>query len=212
GEKFFGTKPKNKTTSVFLLPLLTQNHFLSPPPPPPQLSRRREQKRLMENIKQAYGFDKVFQLGYPTTFMDAFPLSEIISKIADIFRQLTPEIVYIPNRSDIHSDHRITFDAAFACTKSFRYPYVKKVLIYETISETEFSPAIMNNAFVPNYFVDITRLFKQKMDIIKNCYSLELGSPPFPRSLENLESLATLRGSTVGVRYAEAFQLLKWIV
>jgi LmbE family N-acetylglucosaminyl deacetylase len=166
----------------------------------------------MKNIRQAYDFDEVFQLGYPTTFMDTFPLLEAISKIADIFKQLTPEVVYIPNRSDVHSDHRVTFDAAFACTKSFRYPSIKKVLMYETISETEFAPAIAGNMFAPNYYVDVTEQFERKVSLIKRLYASELGYQPFPRSIENITLLATLRGSTVGVRYAEAFQLLKQVV
>ena len=34
---------------------------------------------------------------------------------------------------------------------------------------------------------------------------------PFPRSAENLKALATFRGATAGVRYAEAFMILKEI-
>jgi LmbE family N-acetylglucosaminyl deacetylase len=97
-----------------------------------------------------------------------------------------------------------------ACTKSFRYPFVKQVLMYECISETEFAPALSENAFLPNYFVDITE-FMDKKNQIMGIYSSEVGEHPFPRSIENIKALAHFRGATAGVKYAEAFQLLKYI-
>jgi hypothetical protein len=42
-------------------------------------------------------------------------------------------------------------------------------------------------------------------------FESELGQHPFPRSLENIKALAHFRGASVGVQYAEAFQLLKYI-
>lgn len=42
-------------------------------------------------------------------------------------------------------------------------------------------------------------------------YGSELGEHLFPRSLENIKSLAHFRGASVGVNYAEAFQLIKFI-
>ena len=51
----------------------------------------------------------------------------MVPKISEIFTEIEPEVIYCVNRSDAHSDHRITFDAVMACTKSFRYPYIKQV-------------------------------------------------------------------------------------
>jgi LmbE family N-acetylglucosaminyl deacetylase len=97
-----------------------------------------------------------------------------------------------------------------ACTKSFRYPFIKKVLLYECISETEFAPALPEKVFIPNYFVDVSKHFMKKLEIMK-IYESELGEHPFPRSLRNIEALAVFRGASVGVEYAEAFQLIKYI-
>jgi len=41
------------------------------------------------------------------------------------------------------------------------------------------------------------------------CYQSQLGEFPDPRSLEAVESLAKLRGSTMGARAAEAFMLIR---
>ena len=57
-------------------------------------------------------------------------------------QEIQPNFLYLPFQNDIHSDHSIVFDAAASCTKSFRYPYIRRVMIYETISETEFSTNI----------------------------------------------------------------------
>ncbi len=78
----------------------------------------------------------------------------------------------------------------------------------ETLSETEFAPALIENAFVPNYFVNITDFFDKKIDILK-IYDTELGKHPFPRSLENAASLAKFRGAKAGFNYAESFMILK---
>jgi len=82
--------------------------------------------------------------------------------------------------------------------------------MYECISETEFAPQLHEKVFIPNYFVDISDFFKKKLKIMQ-VYESELGEHPFPRSLRNIEALATFRGASVGVEYAESFQIIKII-
>lgn len=169
-------------------------------------SRQRE----IEKVSEALGAEKVFMLDYPTMSLSTSTLIEMVPKISKVFTEIEPEIVYCLNRSDAHSDHRITFDAVMACTKSFRYPFIKQVLMYECISETEFAPQLPEKVFIPNYFVDISSFLEEKLELMK-IYESEVGAHPFPRSLRNIEALATYRGASVGVEYAEAFQLIKYI-
>jgi len=164
----------------------------------------------IEKVAKKLGVKSVFKFEYPTMHLDSTTLPSLISKISKIFKEINPEVIYVMNRSDAHSDHRISFDAVIACTKSFRYPSIKKVLMYECISETEFAPALPERVFQPNYYVDITDHFSEKVEIIK-IYDSELKEHPFPRSIKNIKALATFRGASVGVEYAEAFQLLKFI-
>jgi LmbE family N-acetylglucosaminyl deacetylase len=170
------------------------------------LSRKQE----IEEASKLYSFNKVYNLGYPTMKLNDTILFELVNKISLIFQELEPEIIYVMNRSDAHSDHRIVFDSVMSCTKSFRYPYVKKVLMYECLSETEFAPILPERVFQPNYFVDISNFLNKKIEIMK-IFDSELGEHPFPRSVKNIEALATYRGATVGVSYAEAFQMIKYI-
>lgn len=164
----------------------------------------------IKKVSDHYGFKEVFLLDYPTMSLTSESILTLVPKISSIFNSVKPEILYSLNRSDAHSDHRVLTQAVMACTKSFRHPYLKKVLMYECISETEFAPAFPENIFIPNYFVDISDFIDEKIEIMK-IYESEIGHPPFPRSIENLRALATFRGASSGCLFAEAFQVVKII-
>ena len=66
----------------------------------------------------------------------------------------------------------------------------------------------LNLDFQPNLFVDIEKYLERKVEAL-NLYASETGNHPFPRSVETLVALATLRGSSSGFKAAEAFQLLR---
>jgi LmbE family N-acetylglucosaminyl deacetylase len=183
---------------------------------------------IVTNISESGGFDKerveqrqeeidlvadklkmdAYKLDYPAMQLSGSHLNEMIPRISEIFDEFKPERIYVLNRSDVHSDHRVGFDAVNACTKSFRHPYVREVMMYECISETEFTPALPENVFTPNCFVDISEQMEEKIKIME-IYNSEIGEHPFPRSERNIRALATFRGATAGVEYAEAFQILK---
>lgn len=175
-------------------------------------SKEKIESRQLEirEVEKLFGINKTFLLNYPTMTLSSSSLISMVPKISSIFLEVKPEIIYTLNRSDAHSDHRVIFDAVMACSKSFRYPFIKQILMYECISETEFAPALSEKAFLPNYFVDITNFLDIKNEIMK-VFDSEIGEHPFPRSFENIKALAHFRGASVGVKYAEAFQLLKYI-
>lgn len=161
----------------------------------------------IKQVFQMYGFEKSVQLDFPATGLDSISYKEIIDKISDIIKELEPSIIYVPNRSDIHSDHRVMFNAVVSCCKDFRAPFIRRILMYECLSETEYAPALNEYAFVPNVFVDISEYLDQKLEILK-VYASEVMEAPLPRSIETVSSLARYRGSRIGKEYAEAFCLL----
>lgn len=169
-----------------------------------------ERNAEIEKVANEYGFTKVFNLAFQPTGLNSENQKDLIDGVSAVINDFQPETIYMINRSDAHSDHRFAFQACFACTKPFRYPFVKKVLMYECISETEFSPALSESVFIPNYFIDITNYLDKKLEIMK-IFDSEVSPHPFPRSIENIKSLATFRGASVGVYYAEAFMLLRYI-
>ena len=164
----------------------------------------------IDEVKNIYDFSSVNNLGFSTTKVDKYHISEIINKISSVIDQVKPNIIYLPFKGDVHSDHKHIFEAAFSCTKSFRYPFIKKIYMMETLSETEFSSNVEKDGFIPNVFVDITKYIDKKIEIMK-IYKNEMGNHPFPRSERNIRSLGTLRGATSGCEYAESFMLIKEI-
>ena len=98
------------------------------------------------------------------------------------------------------------FDAASACCKWFRYPSVRRVLAYETLSETEFG-LDPDTGFHPNVFVDIRPFLERKIELLQ-IYESEIGEFPFLRSATAVRALAQYRGATAGFEAAEAFKLL----
>lgn len=170
--------------------------------------RMKTKRTEIEAVGQAYPFDSIHELGLPATRVDTLAFGDIVARLSPMLHELRPDILYLPFKGDVHSDHRILFECLCSCTKTFRYPFVKKILMMETVSETDFAPALAENAFLPNLFVDISEFFERKLEIL-SFYQSELGPPPFPRSFENLRALAGWRGSQTNCRYAESFMVLK---
>jgi|694.fasta_scaffold59105_3 LmbE family N-acetylglucosaminyl deacetylase len=158
-------------------------------------------------IKEIYGFNSVFELDFPTTQLDQIPVIDLVTAVSKVLRDYDPDEIFVPHSSDIHSDHRITFDVVASCTKWFRAPSIKRVLAYETLSETDFG-LDPTKRFQPNFFVNIEGHLEGKLRAI-NVYKSEINEFPFPRSNEAISALAALRGASSGFRAAEAFELLR---
>ena len=165
------------------------------------------QKQYVSKVAATYNFEDFKQLSFLTTELDRYPLGEIILEVSKYISQIKPSVIYLNFYNDVHSDHRVAFEAVYSCTKNFRYPFIEKILMYESLSETEFAPAIQNNAFVPNVFVDISPFMEKKLEIMK-LFTTEQMDEPFPRAMSSIRALARYRGSRIGVEYAEAFMLL----
>jgi len=161
----------------------------------------------IRRITEFLGFNDVFELKFPTTQLDRVPMSDLVAGISSVFSSFAPEEVFVPHPSDVHTDHRVVFNAAASCTKWFRYPSVNRVLAYETLSETDFGLGT-DQGFRPNVFVNIEPYLDDKLRAM-DIYASELGEFPFPRSHEAIRALATLRGAASGFKSAEAFELLR---
>lgn len=167
-----------------------------------------KRKYQIEKVSREYGFEKVYQLNFLSTRLQSVDFGEFVNSVSKVINNIKPEIIYMNNRSDVHTDHQITAQVLMSCTKSFRYPFIKKILMYECISETEMSPPFPENIFIPNVYSDITEFINKKLEIM-SIYESEIQDPPLPRSLDNIRSLARYRGSSCGVDYAEAFMLVR---
>lgn len=161
-------------------------------------------------VAEQYGFASVHQLNLPPARLDTLAKGDVVGSISQVVSLIKPSSVYTVFRNDAHSDHEIVFDAVMSATKSFRYPFIKKILAYETISETDFGMKPESGGFKPNVFVDIGPYLEKKLEIM-SVFESEVREFPFPRSLKALAALAQLRGVQCNAVAAEAFVLIKEI-
>lgn len=158
-------------------------------------------------VERSYGFASTTQLELPPAGLDTIARKDVVAAIAAVVDRASPTEMYIPWRGDAHTDHQVVFEAASACAKRFRHPAIRRVLAYETPSETDhgLDPTA---PFVPNVFVDVSDHIERKLEIAA-LYEGEIGEHPFPRSERGMRALATVRGAACGVDSAEAFVLLR---
>lgn len=162
----------------------------------------------VEKICDAYSLDGYIDFELEPACLNVYPRNELIKRMGQAMTRIAPDVVILPHRGDIHSDHRIAFEVVMACTKVFRYPSIKRIMSMEILSETDFAdPA---EVFCADYFVDISDYLKKKIEIMR-IYSSELGTHPFPRNENSIRASALLHGITAGVEYAEAFHIIKII-
>lgn len=172
------------------------------------IARRREQ---IAAVSRAYGFGAVHQLDFNATELDARPLGQVIDAVAGAIRAAQPDRVYVVHPGDVHSDHRVTFDAVWAALKPFAARRSVEVLCYETASSTDMAPPLPGRGFVANGYNDITGYFDRKISIYR-LYESEVQTPPGPRSPEAVEALARSRGAAAGMVYAEAFAAMRIVL
>jgi LmbE family N-acetylglucosaminyl deacetylase len=156
------------------------------------------------------GITKTHFWDMPAVRLDTVPQKELNDSLITLIEELKPDIVYIPHIGDINKDHRLIAEAVMVAVRPKPGCSIKKVLAYETLSETEWSAPVASNAFIPTAYVDITDTLETKLKAM-NVYEKELREFPHPRSLEAISNLAALRGSHVGVKAAEAFMLIREI-
>ncbi len=174
-------------------------------------SKKVQQRRNkeIEKISKLFGFKKTFQLDFVATELDSTSKKKLIKEFSNIFYKVKPTELFVPHFSDVHSDHKIVSEVISTCTKNFRFAFIKKILAYEVISETDYN-LNRKKLFFPNHYEDITDFLQKKKDAMK-IYKSEIKSFPFPRSLKTIEALARIRGSQIGKKAAECFEILRQI-
>lgn len=156
-------------------------------------------------VTKFYNFSSTHELKFQPCQLTSTPETDLISALSTVVSTVKPDTLYIPFDGDAHSDHWATFSAACACTKWFRYPSIKNVRVYETISETDVALSTsQGKTFSPNLFIDISEFLDDKINAMK-LFPSEIGEFPFPRSEQAIKALAHVRGASSGYQAAEAF-------
>ncbi len=150
------------------------------------------------------GVKETFFLDLPVVHLKETPTHIKNQRFSEVVKDIRPEIAFIPHTGDMHVDHGETAAAAMVALRPLENPQLRGIYIYETLSETEWNIPNTTNGYIPNVWSDISSEFQLKIEAMK-CFKSQLYAFPHPRSLEAIEALAKLRGSTIGAQYAESF-------
>lgn len=177
----------------------------------PEEQKKEDVERLRrdaESANEILGVKKVFFEDFPDNKFDTVPLLDIIKTIEEYTLEINPEIIYAHHYGDLNIDHQITHKAVFTAIRPIEDYSVKKIFTFEILSSTEWNKQNQCNVFIPNTYIDISKTIDRKMEAMK-CYKSEIREYPHPRSMEGIKILAQKRGLEVGLKYAEAFCLIR---
>ncbi len=166
----------------------------------------------LENLKkQAFeanrilGVKEVFFSDFPDNRFDSVDLLDIVKVVERFKKEVTPQIIFTHSRTDLNIDHRITYKAVVTATRPMPGESVRTVYSFEVLSSTEWK---YPQEFSPNLYFDISDTIGLKLEAME-VYSSELREFPHPRSLEGIKVKASQRGMEVGLKYAEAFEVVR---
>jgi len=154
------------------------------------------------------GVGKVIFMQFPNLKLNTVPLHEITKEIEKLLDTYTPDIIFTHHYGDLNQDHQVTFQAVMTAARPLPGKKPIEILCFETVSSSEWTQNTQDKLFKPTYFVDISDTINDKLQALRH-YDVEMRTYPHPRSYEGVQHLARVRGMTVGVEYAEAFEIIR---
>ena len=145
-------------------------------------------------------------LAYADQSLDMVPLSTLAKHVESEIGQVAPARVYTHSAGDLNLDHQITARAVATACRPLPGCPVRSLHAFEVPSSSEWG-----SGFHPTLFRDVHGWPMQKKLDALECYAGEMREFPHPRSREGIQALAVLRGATVGVELAEAFEVVREI-
>ena len=136
-------------------------------------------------------------------FVLKYPVREFLKYRQDILedmikfsKEIEPDLVMLPSTSDTHQDHQVIVQEGFRAFKK------TTMLGYEIPWN--------NLTFNTNAFIFLEqRHLDSKINALKR-YISQLGRNYVTE--EFIRSLAITRGAQIGTRYAETFEVIRWII
>lgn len=133
--------------------------------------------------------------------VNRYDARNFIGVFEKVINRWMPDRVYIPYPS-YNQDHRAIYDAAMIALRPHDENWrVKKVLVYEELDSFQwYRPDYEVNHFVE---IDIERKIRG--------YRYHASQLRGHRTCKHVKSLARLRGSQIGVPFAEAYIVKRWV-
>ena len=170
----------------------------------------KELHKRSQQVADILGARELFMYSLSDNRFDTVPLLDIVKIIEELIEKVQPSVIYTHFGGDLNIDHEITNRAVLTSTRPVKSHPVKEIYAFEVPSSTEWAFGQYRGGFNPSVFVDVSKTFDMKIKAME-IYESESRSFPHPRSPEALDALAKYRGSTVGLRAAESFEIVRKI-
>ncbi|MBK9711668.1 MAG: PIG-L family deacetylase [Kouleothrix sp.] len=158
------------------------------------------QREHTRRAAQILGIKDVQMLEFADQRLDTLTLTDLITPLEQVVRDLRPQVVYCQYGGDINRDHHLLFQALLVATRPTEL-YIDAVYAFDTASSTEWA---YPRSFNPDTWVDISSTLDLKLAAMA-CYESELRPYPHPRSLDALENRAKAWGNQCCLDSAEVF-------
>lgn len=155
------------------------------------------------------GANTVHPYGYRDQRLDLVGQAELSEKIGGFISGGSYDVVYTHHPGDLNADHRAVADAVLVATRPVAdRAFPRAVYACEVASSTEWSFGAAR-PFRPTRYEALTPEHLRAKVAALACYAAETREPPHPRSGWVAQVKVEQRGSEAGVRYAEAFEVLR---
>ncbi len=162
-------------------------------------------------VAELLGARDPFLYDLPDNRFDTVPLLDVIKIIEGLVERLQPQVIYTHHGGDLNVDHVLVHRATLTAVRPIAGCPAREIYAFEVPSSTEWAFGQFQPAFRPNVFVDISATLETKVQAMA-LYESEARPFPHPRSPGALRALARRWGGAVGVKAAEAFELIRSVL
>lgn len=121
---------------------------------------------------------------------------ELLEDIILLRNELKPDLVFMPSMNDLHQDHKVIAEEGLRAFKKF------SILGYEQPWN--------NVSFNTLCFIQLEKRHIDKKVMALRCYETQKYRTYLNENF--LRSLAITRGTQIEVEYAEAFEVVRWVL
>lgn len=121
---------------------------------------------------------------------------KILEDMIRLGNELKPELVLLPSTNDTHQDHQTVSQEGFRAFKK--------------ISIIGYEMPYNNLNFSTNLFVALQAKHLRKKTEALKCYRSQADRAY--ATTDFITSLARVRGTQIGIKYAEAFEVIRWVI
>lgn len=139
--------------------------------------------------------DNLILFDYPVREFPSYR-QQILEDMIRLGNELKPELVLLPSTTDTHQDHQTISQEGFRA--------------FKRLSMIGYEMPHNNLNFSTNLFMTLEERHVNKKIEALNCYKSQFGR--IYATEDFVRSLARVRGTQIGVEYAEVFDVIRWVM